>query len=124
MRVNVTIVLDDEQLRRVRATTGRGGRATRAECRVWLQRVMQVALAHAPEPKRRRVKVAAAPAAPKVVDSAREPALPEVEQAPVTDETRCQHCKRRRENHGRMSQTCPPGFGARVGSRFAPAVGG
>jgi hypothetical protein len=122
MRINVTIVLDEEQLRRVRATTGRGGRATREECRVWLQRVMQVALVHAPEPKRRRVKVA--PAVPAVVDSAREPALPEVEQAPVTDETRCRHCKRRRENHGRMSQTCPPGFGARVGSRFAPAVGG
>lgn len=123
MRINLTVVLDEEQLRRVRATVGRGGRATREECRIWLQRVMQIALQHAPEPKRRRAKVAA-PAAPAVVDSAREPALPEVESAPVTDETRCRHCKRRYENHGRMSQMCPPGFGARVGSRFAPAVGG
>jgi len=122
MRVNVTIVMDEEQLRRVRATVGRGGRATRDEVRIWLQRVMQVALTHAPEPKRRRVKAAAPP--PAVVDTTRAPALPEVESAPVTDETRCRHCARRYENHGRMSQTCPPGFGARVGSRFAPAVGG
>lgn len=126
MRINLTLVLDEDQVRRVRALTGRGGKATRAEVRIWLQRVALDALAHAPEPKRRRaaaaVTTAPAPTPPASLPGVDDDDAPETP-APVTDETKCRHCKRRRENHGKMSGTCPPGFGARIGSRFEPAEG-
>lgn len=121
MRINVTIVLDEAQLRRVRAAHGRGGKATRAECRTWFQRVVLDAIAGAPEPKVRRKRETPAPPAA-ALGSDRKPALPGVEPTEVTDETRCRHCKRRRENHGRMMGTCPPGFGAKVGSFFEPVT--
>jgi hypothetical protein len=112
MKVNISLELDDERLRRIRAALGRGGTATRSEVRVWVDRLVQGGLRAAPEPKRRRV------AAPKP-EPTPEPE-PDVE---VTDETPCRHCQRQRQSHGKMMGTCLPGFGAAPGSRFSPARG-
>jgi hypothetical protein len=113
VRVALTIVLDDEQRRRVRATMGRGGKATRAEVRIWMQRVLQVALKTAPEPRRRRSP------APKTAPL---PLPGDVAEVEVTDETVCRHCGRPRERHGKMMLTCLPATGVPVGARFSPAA--
>jgi hypothetical protein len=109
VKVHLSLELDDERLRRIRAALGRGGPATRKEVRAWAQRLLDDGLARAPEPKRRRVR-------PEPVATLE----PEPDIA-VTDDTRCRHCQRRRESHGKMSATCLPGFGAAPGSRFSPA---
>jgi pyruvate/2-oxoglutarate dehydrogenase complex dihydrolipoamide acyltransferase (E2) component len=119
MKIVLTLTMDEPQLRRVRTATGRGGKATRADVRIWASRVLQEALQEAPTPKLRRPKgnpPAPAPEAPTAPLAA-----PQPPRAEVTDETRCRHCRRRRENHGLMSQTCPPVTGGRVGARFSPA---
>jgi hypothetical protein len=127
--VNVKLDLCDDDLRRIRAIVGRGGVATRTEVRTWVDRLVQGGLRLAPEPKRRTqakrhlascVQVAgrwlcAADCDLHVVVDV------EAEQAAVTDATRCRHCKRTRESHGKMLLTCLPGFGAPAGSRFSPA---
>jgi len=53
---------DDLALRTVRAALGRGGRATRKECVLFIDRAIGTALAKAPEPRPARVK------RPKVAD--------------------------------------------------------
>jgi molybdenum cofactor biosynthesis enzyme MoaA len=118
MRVPIRLELTEDQLRRVRAAYGRGGVATRNEVRTWLDRVVQTALRAAPEPKRRRV---ASPAPERQTAPSGPPAAPQ-RVSPVTDETRCRHCRRQRDSHGKMMLSCLPGFGAPLGSRFSPAV--
>jgi molybdenum cofactor biosynthesis enzyme MoaA len=120
MKVPVKLDLTEDQLRRIRAAYGRGGVATRAEVRTWLDRVVQTALKAAPEPKRRR----AVPPPERKTLAAAAIVGDRWEAVPVTDETVCRHCKRQRQSHGKMLLTCLPGFGAPVGSRFSPAAGG
>jgi hypothetical protein len=136
----MTLVMDDEQRRRVRASMGRGGKATRAEVRVWMQRVLGVALKNTPEPRRRRPNVRTAPlplehqrhlASCVQIDGrwfcaadCRHHVVVDVEaeRAEVTDETTCKNCGRARERHGKMMLTCLPATGVKPGARFSPAA--
>lgn len=54
MKVNNAFMFDETQLRTVRAAIGRGGKATRKECRVFIDRAIRSALDAAPEPKAKR----------------------------------------------------------------------
>lgn len=54
MKVNIGLVLNDEQLRTIRAALGRGGVATRKECRYFVERAIEAALKAAPDPKPKR----------------------------------------------------------------------
>lgn len=101
MTINLKLVLNEEQLRRVRATLGRGGKATRAECRVWLNRVLSEGLAGLPEPKVRRK-----PAPPEPKTSTAALRRKAAEDAP--DFALCERCGHRKEEHGRMGFACPP----------------
>lgn len=68
MKVNAAFTFSDDQLRSIRAAHGRGGAATRKECRIFIARAVEAALHAAPEakPKRRPVPKPAPP--PKPVD--------------------------------------------------------
>lgn len=109
MRLNVTLVLSDDERRRVRAALGRGGVATRADCRIWLQRLVADTLQAGPAPKVRRK------AAPKPEPAKPEPAR---DQLPLTDDSVCLNCGRTYDRHGKMSQTCLPATGVPLGARF------
>ena len=54
MKVNTSFAFTDEQLRTIRAALGRGGAATRKECRYFIERAVEAALKSAPEPKPKR----------------------------------------------------------------------
>ena len=54
MKVNIGLVLNDDQLRTIRAALGRGGVATRKECRYFVERAIEAAFKKAPEPKPKR----------------------------------------------------------------------
>lgn len=56
MKVRAAFNFSDEQLRGIRAAHGRGGRATRKESLVFIDRAVNKALDAAPEPKAKRVK--------------------------------------------------------------------
>lgn len=58
MKVRAAFQFDEVQLRTIRASIGRGGRATRKECAVFINRAVSKALDAAPDPKpvRRKVK--------------------------------------------------------------------
>jgi hypothetical protein len=113
---NLRLVLNDDQLRRIRAGAyKRGGPATRKEVQMWVTLLVGRALQQAPDPITRRKRP---PTTAPLADA--ETGQPVV--AEVTDETVCRHCGRARERHGKMLQTCLPGFGAPPGARFAPAA--
>lgn len=52
MKVKTAFQFDEQQLRTIRASIGRGGKATRAESRIFIDRAVRKALDDAPEPKR------------------------------------------------------------------------
>jgi hypothetical protein len=54
MKVNTSFAFSEEQLRTIRAALGRGGAATRKECRYFVERAVEFALKAAPEPKPKR----------------------------------------------------------------------
>lgn len=56
MTVKTRFNFTDEEVRTIRAAIGRGGKATRKECVVFIDRAVRTALAAAPEPKRRQPK--------------------------------------------------------------------
>lgn len=56
MKVRAAFTFDDLALRTVRAAHGRGGKATRKECIVFIDRAVSEALKRAPDPKPARVK--------------------------------------------------------------------
>lgn len=55
MKVRAAFTFTPDQLGRIRAAHGRGGKATRKECVTFIDRAVHAALSAAPEPKRRRV---------------------------------------------------------------------
>jgi hypothetical protein len=61
MTVIVRFSFGEDALRTVRAAIGRGGKATRKECQVFIDRAVRKALEHAPEPKRQQPKRAKGP---------------------------------------------------------------
>jgi hypothetical protein len=67
MRVNHAFEFSDDTLRTIRAALGRGGAATRKECRVFIARAVEAALKAAPTPKPKRAKVAKVKADPMAV---------------------------------------------------------
>lgn len=110
MKTNLPLELTDTDRRRIRAAIRRGGLATRSEIRIFADRAIREAIAAAPDPKpARRLKAAA-------------PAPTAVQQLP--GDTRCQLCERPKDDHGRMSLTCPPRPGRPKGRRFVAAGGG
>jgi hypothetical protein len=56
MKVRVAFSFEETQLRTIRAAIGRGGRATRNECVVFINRAVTKAIEAAPEPKPARKK--------------------------------------------------------------------
>lgn len=56
MTVNHRFAFTEDELRTIRAAIGRGGKATRKECAVFINRAVKAALDAAPEPKAKRVK--------------------------------------------------------------------
>lgn len=66
MKVHTDFVFSDEQRRSIRAALGRGGAATRKECRIFISRAVEAAMKAAPEakPKRRPVPKPAPPPPP------------------------------------------------------------
>lgn len=56
MKVRVAFSFDEVQLRTIRASIQRGGKATRKECVTFIDRAVRDALDKAPEPKRKPVK--------------------------------------------------------------------
>jgi hypothetical protein len=54
VKVNTSFVFTDEQLRTIRAALGRGGAATRKECRYFIDKAVAAAFDKAPEPKPKR----------------------------------------------------------------------
>ncbi len=56
MRVNAAFDFPEPQLRSIRAALGRGGVATRKDCRVFILRAVEAALKAAPTPKAARRK--------------------------------------------------------------------
>ena len=65
MKVWTAFSLSETELRTIRAAVGRGGRATRKECVVFIDRAVRDALRRAPDPKpARRKRLPAPPAAP------------------------------------------------------------
>lgn len=120
MKVNFSLVLDDDALRRVRAAQGRGGKATRSDVRMWLQRLADAGLRHAPEPKVRRK---ASPAAQEAAGATKSPVAEA--QDVSTDETLCGRCGWTRGQHHALARHCPPPkAGGRCVSagRFAPVT--
>jgi len=110
MKTNYPLELNDTDRRRIRAAVGRAGMATRKEIRIFADRAIRKALAEAPDPKPvRRPKSAL-------------PTPGAGEQVPGT--TRCELCERPKDDHGRMSLTCPPRTGRPKGQRFKPVAGG
>lgn len=57
MKVRSLFTFDEAQLRSIRAAQGRGGRATRAECQVFINRAVSKAIDAAPETKPTRKKL-------------------------------------------------------------------
>lgn len=73
MKVCTAFQFDETQLRTVRAAHGRGGKATREECRTFIDRAIRTALDDAPTPKPARVKrEKPTPVAPVVRDERKE----------------------------------------------------
>lgn len=107
MTINLKLQFTEDQLRRVRAAHGRGGKATRNECRVWLNRIIAAGVQGLPEPKRRG-RQPAPDYVPQAVTRAREKAAERrkaAEDAP--DEAICHNCRRPKSDHGRMGFSCP-----------------
>lgn len=103
MKINLSITLDEAQLRSVRAAQGRGGKATRSDVRVFANRAIRAALDAAPAAKPKRVRVA------------------KVAPAPLEWNAICKNCGETRERHGRLFLTCSkPGkaIGGRGRSSF------
>ena len=108
MTINLKLDLNEDQLRRVRAAHGRGGKATRNECRVWLNRLIAAGIIALPEPKVRGRKPGEEPQA---VTRARAKAAERRERAEAApDEALCRHCRKPKADHGRMGFSCPAPF--------------
>lgn len=56
MVIRWMVNLSEDELRTIRAAVGRGGKATRNECRIFIDRAVRKALHDAPEPKPKRMK--------------------------------------------------------------------
>lgn len=119
MKINHSLELDENKLRQVRAAGGRGGRATRAEVRIWLNRIITAAIAELPPAKVRacntsrmnRPTVSSAAADPQ--REAREAAAP------------CDNCGNFKSAHVGRLLACPLSKKVKPGSRFAcAALGG
>jgi hypothetical protein len=108
MTINLKLDLNEEQLRRIRAAHGRGGKATRNECRVWLNRTIAAGLIALPEPKVRGRKPGQEPQAVTRARAKAEERRAKAAAAP--DEARCHHCRRPKADHGRMGYACPAPF--------------
>ena len=57
MKVKTGFMFEEADLRRIRASVGRGGIATRSECRIFIDRAVREALKDAPEPKPARKRI-------------------------------------------------------------------
>jgi len=139
VRVNLSLELTDHDRRTVRATIGRGGVATRKEIRIFAERAIRGAIAAAPEPKRSRRKALEVepvvdgrylgshvwdPSPEALARVARLAARKELElrQQAASDDTICELCRRRKDEHGKMGLTCPPQSRRPRGERFTPVA--
>lgn len=56
MKVRYAVNFEEHDLRTIRAAIGRGGKATRKECAIFIDRAVRDAVKRAPEPKPARAK--------------------------------------------------------------------
>lgn len=110
MKVNLSVTLDERDLRRVRSGAyQRGGRATRAEVRVWAQRLILSAIETLPEPKTRPCNTSRR----KAIQAAGEQA------AALEMALECVNCGLVKAEHlGTLRRVCPVSKKVRPGSLF------
>jgi hypothetical protein len=102
MKVRFAVGFDEAQLRSIRASIGRGGKATRKECQVFIDRAVRLALDKAPEAKPVRVKRAK----PEPEVTREESTTEEHDRLRATRERIAKHYGTR-ERSWRMPRNCP-----------------
>ena len=113
MTVTIRMDVDDERRRRIRAAMGRGGMATRAEVKAWVDQRVELGVLELPAPKRRGRAAPAAPATEPSRFASRFEAAKAASELVV-----CRHCGTKKLRHGKMGFTCPPMPGRPKGRMF------
>jgi hypothetical protein len=107
MKVNHSLELDENRLREIRASFGRGGRATRAEVRIWLNRIITAAISDLPPAKVRACNTSRR----KQLERETAAVL-----APIDPATICVNCGATKSEHiGMMQRLCPVSKAVRAG---------
>lgn len=120
MKINHSLELDENRLREIRASFGRGGRATRAEVRIWLNRIVTAAISDLPPAKVRACNTSRRKPSEEGVSLRYEKdGTPVILTGPPAPDAICARCRRPWLEHrlGRRAY-CPLSKGVRPGSSF------